>query len=502
MNNIQSKQKKRTAKNKKIIPVFCICVLLVVAVITAVIILKSGGKEYRDEKNKHENTDPWVSDTRSDNSVVDVEPIEPNASEQEILQIDPEINFTELYEKAGDNEELQSLTSTLSGMPVSKKNEYTGLCKDYNIVAICAEAFSPEFIDPELTPTLYKLSTNGFVFNNFYATLPSNTPDGEYTFCMGLFPDQTRTKTDSSFNASADNYLPYCYGNIYKENGGIAKAYHNYIEEYYLRNSTHPNMGYDFMAANSGLNIEITWPTSDYEMMVNSVDQYINSEEPFAAYYMTFSGHYQYSLDNVMSAKNWDKVVNLDYSDSVKAYIACNLELESALTYLMERLEEAGKAENTLIILASDHFPYGLTDEAYSELAGRPIENIFDRQKNAFICYVPGMEPVVVDEYCSTVDILPTVLNLLGVTYDSRLLSGVDVLSPDVPHIAVIADGSYIMEGISYEASNEKLTLSEDTPEMRLRADELYALMKKRFRVSVDILNNNYYAFVFDREHD
>lgn len=420
--------------------------------------------------------------------------------DENVDQVDPNVDFLELYKKAGDNEDLKALTAALSNMPVSKKNEYTGICKDYNIVAICAEAFSPEFIDPELTPTLYKLTTNGFIFENFYATFPNVTTNGEYTFCMGLFPDLTRTKTDSSFNISALNYLPYCYGNIYKENGGIAKAYHNYIQEFYFRNFTHPNMGYDFKAANSGLGIKITWPTSDHEMFVNSVEEYVTSDKPFAAYYMTFSGHYQYTLDNTMSAKNWDEVQHIEASDKVKAYIACNLELEKALAHLMQRLEEEGVADKTMIVLTTDHFPYGLSTEEYSELAGRPIENIFDQQKNAFICYVPGMEPVVVDEYCSTQDILPTILNLLGVTYDSRLLAGVDVLSPDVVHMAIIADGSYLTEGISFEASTVTLTLSEDTTEMRLRADDLYALMKKRLRISVEILNNNYYSFVFGKE--
>jgi len=432
--------------------------------------------------------------------IKEIEPLNKEVYDENLDQIDPTIDFTKLFEKAGDNEDLKALTSALSNMPVSKKNDYTGLCEGYNLIALCAEAFCPEFIDPELTPTLYKLSTNGFVFENFYATFPSVTTDGEYAFCMGLFPDTTRLKTDSSFNLAMSNYLPYCYGNVFRDKGGVAKAYHNYVQEFYFRNYTHPNMGYDFMAANSGLNLEITWPTSDHEMMINSVDQYINSEEPFVAYYMTFSGHYQYNMDNTMTAKNWAEVEHLDYSDTVKAYIACNLELEKALTYIMERLEEAGKADKTMIVLTTDHYPYGLKDNEYAELSGREINDIFDRQKNGFICYVPGIEPVHVKDYCSSVDILPTVLNLLGITYDSRLLAGVDVLSPDAEHIAVISNGSFITDGIRFDSSSLKFYYEDDSPEARNRAELLYAIVAKRFRMSVDILNNNYYSFVFDKE--
>ncbi|MBQ8523879.1 MAG: sulfatase-like hydrolase/transferase [Clostridia bacterium] len=419
-------------------------------------------------------------------------------------QADLSVDLVELYEKAGDGTALQNLTAAVSHMPVSKKNEYTGICEGYNIVAICAEAFSPEFIDPELTPALYKLSTNGFVFNNFYATFPNTTTNGEYAFCMGLFPDMSREKVDSSFGESADNYLPYCYGNLFREMGGVARAYHNYVAEFYYRNFTHTNMGYDFKAANSGLDISVTWPSSDYEMMLESCPEYVSSDVPFAAYYMTFSGHYQYTLDNAMSAKNWDIVKDLPYSDIVKAYIACNLELEYAVASLMEQLEAAGKADRTMIVLSTDHYPYGLdVDEgAYAELSGREINDDFDRLKNAFICYVPGIERVDVDAYCSTVDILPTVLNLLGITYDSRLLAGCDVLDPESEHLAILHDKSFIADGVKYNASSIEFTYDENTDESRERGKRLYDLVKLKFDVSAEILYNDYYSYVFDRSTD
>ena len=57
-------------------------------------------------------------------------------------------------------------------------------------------------------------------------------------------------------------------------------------------------------------------------------------------------------------------------------------------------------------------------------------------------------KPVKVDKVCSAIDILPTVSNLFGLPYDSRMLAGVDVLSDATP-IAIIntlqkLNGSYI----------------------------------------------------------
>lgn len=416
--------------------------------------------------------------------------------------IDENVDFKALYEKAGDNESLKNLTAELSNMPVTQKNDYTGSCYGYNLISICAEAFSPVFISEELTPTLYKLTNNGFIFDNFYATFPNTTTNGEYAFCTGLYPDMSREKTDSSFTVSSSNYLPYCYGNMFKTNGADAFAYHNYVAEFYYRNFTHPNMGYVFKAANSGLDMEITWPSSDYDMMKASVKDFTDLDGQFVAYYMTFSGHYQYTLTNAMSAKNWDTVKDLPYSEAARAYIACNLELEYALSHLMEQLETAGIADKTVIVLTTDHYPYGLTDEQYAELAGHEIKDVFDKQKNSFICYVPGMDPVHVDEYCSTVDILPTILNLFGFTYDSRLLVGQDVLDPDAQHVAIMADGSFIADGISYDASKIAYSYDNKTDESVALGEELYNAVQKRFSVSTEILNNDYYKFVYDKASD
>lgn len=322
------------------------------------------------------------------------------------------IDFTALADST-DSDILKATDEYLSNATPTRKNNYTGLLKDYNLITICAESFCPWFISEELTPTLYKLSHTGILFENYYGTFQSVTTNGEYTMCMGLYPDMSRTKTDSSFNVAGTNYLPFCLGNALKGMGYQAWAYHDYIGDFYNRNITHANMGYTFKAADSGLAMKIDWPSSDLEMMEASVDDYINSGEPFHAYYMTFSGHYQYNWDNAMSAKNRDAVKDLPYSEPVKAYIACNLELEYALEYLMQRLEEAGVADKTCIALTNDHYPYGLTEDEYNELAGQTLDTTFEKYRNSFICYVPGLsENIVVDEYCSTADILPTLLNL------------------------------------------------------------------------------------------
>ena len=410
------------------------------------------------------------------------------------------IDFTALADST-DSDILKATDEYLANATPTRKNNHTGLLKDYNLITICAESFCPWFISEELTPTLYKLSHTGILFENYYGTFQSVTTNGEYTMCMGLYPDMSRTKTDSSFNVAGTNYLPFCLGNALKDMGYQTWAYHDYIGDFYNRNITHANMGYTFKAADSGLDVKIDWPSSDLEMMEASVDDYINSGEPFHAYYMTFSGHYQYNWDNAMSAKNRDAVKDLPYSEPVKAYIACNLELEYALEYLMQRLEEAGVADKTCIVLTNDHYPYGLTEDEYNELAGQTLDTTFEKYRNSFICYVPGLsENIVVDEYCSTADILPTLLNLFGVDYDSRLLAGTDVLSSGL-HVAVLSDKSFLTKTFRYDAGTETVIPADENTTVSDELAEAYRLyVDSRFQLSGNILNSDYYAHVFSKE--
>lgn len=299
--------------------------------------------------------------------------------------------------------------------------------------------------------------------------------------------------------ASRGSYLPFALGNAFREQKGVESyGYHNYKGDYYGRNESHPNMGYSMKFANDGMTFTNSWPSSDLEMMEQSIDDYIGMEQ-FHAYYMTFSGHYKYDNTNALVRKNWDEAYDLPYSRKARSYISCNLELEYAMSYLMQRLEEAGVADKTAIVLAGDHFPYGLEDAEYSELVGYEID-CFSKFKSTLIFWVGGMEaPVEVEEYCCNVDILPTILNLWGFDYDSRMLAGTDVFS-DGTHAAVLIDKSFLTDKVWFDANSGEIRYQ--VPESDIPAgyvENMHRLIKTRFDISSDILNTGYYNFVFDK---
>ncbi|HZJ58397.1 MAG TPA: LTA synthase family protein, partial [Clostridia bacterium] len=326
-----------------------------------------------------------------------------------------DIDFAELMASEKNND-IKDLHGYFLGVPATNKNEYTGKYKDYNLILVTAESFSPYAIHKDVTPTLYKMVHEGYNFTNFYTPIwEVSTLDGEYVACTSLLPKRGVWSLYFSGRIS----MPFTMGNQLRALGYDTKAYHNHTYDYYRRDISHPNMGYDYKGIGNGLRLSESWPRSDLEMMEKTIPEYLGNE-PFHAYYMTVSGHMQYNFDgNHMAIKNKEYVEDLPYTEPGRAYIATQVEFDRAMEYLLKQLEEAGIAEKTLIAVSADHYPYGLEDNEIDDLAGHTLEKNFELYKSTFILYTKGMEPVTIDTPASSLDIIPTLSNLLGLDYDS-----------------------------------------------------------------------------------
>lgn len=424
-----------------------------------------------------------------------------------------EIDFDALIAKEEDDR-VRALHEYFSTVPGTKKNEYTGAFEGYNLIFICAESFSQHLIDAERTPTLYKMATEGFRFTDFYNSVCDNTSNGEYAILTGLMPDTSLLgkgwKTFYNYNSltsSKNNYMPFALGNQYAAMDASAYAIHNHTASYYGRNKTHPNLGYSFIAFGQGLETVETYPTSDVSMMEQTVPLLLTEEDgvihPFHAYYLTFSGHMPYIFDekyNDMTVKHKAITDGLPYSNKVKSYIACQQEVEYALAYLIEELDKAGVLDNTLIALTNDHYPYPLGLDLMEEMSGQKMDPEFDKYRSCFLLWSASMEkPVTVDAPACSLDILPTLSNLLGLPYDSRLLMGTDLLS-DSEHIAVLADRSFVTDKVMYNCQSGEVTLREGVTELPDGyVESRIALVKNKFTLSTEILYTDYYREIYGK---
>ncbi|NLW71081.1 MAG: sulfatase-like hydrolase/transferase [Eubacteriaceae bacterium] len=399
---------------------------------------------------------------------------------------------------ASGNSTIASMSRFFASQPGTPKNEYTGIFAGKNLIMICAESLNINMITPEITPTLYKLMTEGFHFTDFYQPpWGVSTSDGEYSLTMGLIP---KSGVNSMY-ASRKNNNYFTMGNSLKRLGYSTYGYHNNSYTYYNRNLTHKNLGYDvWMGMGNGMEkyVKKIWPASDREMMNATLPFYADSS-PFMAYYMTVSGHLNYSFSgNNMAARNKQAVISLNYPDAVKAYIACNLELEYALTDLLAGLEEKGILDDTVIALCPDHYPYGLSAENTDALAGRYLERDFEYYKNVCIIYNSATPAVEVDKPCYSIDILPTLLNLFGVEYDSRLLMGKDMLS-SFEGLVIFRNYSWISEKGRYNARTGVFTPAEGAviEDTAAYIATMNAVVRNRTLYSRYILDYDYFEYVF-----
>lgn len=388
------------------------------------------------------------------------------------------------------NETMKTMHEYFSMQNGTYQNEKTGLFKGKNLVFVCAEGFSSLALNEKYTPTLYKMANEGYRFTNFYNPIWGvSTSDGEYVQCTGLIPKAGVW----SMKLSSANWLPFTMGNQFSKLGSKTVAYHNHYAEYYGRTESHPNLGYVYKGLGTGLKVKEQWPESDVEMIDVTTPEFIG-QEPWHAYYMTVSGHLNYNWNgNMMCRKHRQDVADLQMSEACKAYIACNMEFDQAMELLTERLEAAGQLENTVFVISGDHYPYGLTDAEISEFLGHQVEPEFEKYKSALIIWTPGMKPETVDKYCSTLDIIPTVSNLFGLEYDSRLLSGSDIFST-APSLVMFRDKSWLTEKGRYNAkTGEHPGLSDEY------INEINTIVNNKFTFAQMILEHDYYAKVIKR---
>lgn len=442
-----------------------------------------------------ETTEEPVTEPEGEETVPESQPV---VYGQNVMNVD----FAELAQKE-KNSSIASVHKYVASQTPTSKNKFTGLFKGKNLIFITAEAFSAEVIDPERTPTLYRLATRGIRFTDYYQPVwGGSTSTGEYSNLIGL----VAADASKSIQESLQQDLFLTIGNQLQDLGYFSAAYHNHSYTYYDRNKTHPKLGYaTFMGMGNGMEkgVKKQWPESDLEMMQFTVDQYID-KQPFSIYYMTVSGHTNYNVGgNAMCRKNHDLMAGLDASEKIKCYYAAQQELEFALSYLVQRLEEAGIANDTVIVLATDHYPYALekgstwgnTENYLRELYGYSCSNEADRDHSALIIWSGCIDDLClsVDTPVYSLDILPTLSNLFGVVYDSRLLIGRDVFS-DAEPLVLWNNYSWKTDKGSY--MNGKFTAAEGAEIEDGYADRISAIVKNKISYSKSVAKHNYFNYV------
>ena len=410
-----------------------------------------------------------------------------------------------------DDETYLSMNEYVSSLTPSHQNEYTGLFAGKNLILICAEAYCDSvLVSEELTPTLYRLVHNGFYFSEFYQpSWGGSTSTGEFSLLFGLAPlDGVETMLETQYN---NNY--FTLGSQLSRIGYHGNAYHDGDYDFYDREYTHFNLGYDsFLAYGNGLE-EITglW-TGDQVLFDLTMDTYMDNQ-PFSVYYMTISGHCAYDDDNEKVEKYMSRVQNVlgsRYKSTTLNYFCYQMELEEALSTMVKKLEDKGIADDTVIVMTSDHYPYGLEksttfgnfEDYVSDLYGYTYTTNWEQDHNNLILWSGCLEneykdmAVEISDPCYSLDVVPTLSNLFGLEYDSRLLVGRDVFSDTEP-LVLWTNLSWATDRGKYDSTTGKYYPNEGYEDDPAYVERIGQIVANKINYSGSAVRYDYFGYLF-----
>lgn len=414
------------------------------------------------------------------------------------------IRDIELYMKPYDEENNKYLADMYfqDYSYISESNEYTGMFEGKNLILILCESLSPVVINEGLTPTLYKMKTEGISFNNNYAPVfQSATADSEFISLTGLIPSIENGPLAYDF---FENSFPMALPWKFTEQGYSSNSFHSFKKDFYNRETLHYSYGFTYLYDWNDLGFQkreefveaMNW-MHDKELLEKTLaitNQ--DATEPFFDFVISVSGHVPYIRGRYELADDfWQTVlqygeVGEKYSEEALAYFAAQRTLESGLTALIEGLSSTGQLENTVIALYGDHYPYGLTQSAQDEIFGKdPGISLY---QTPFIIWTPDIEPIAVENVTSTFDIYPTLANLFNLDINGQMIVGRDALS-DSQGFVLFPDTSWLNDRVYYNATTQKTTPLSGTmsfDEMEDMNEKIYDLIQ----VSQIMLTSDYFS--------
>jgi len=409
--------------------------------------------------------------------------------------IDNNIDLEDLAKKE-KNPTIKNLHNYFSKQSATEQNSFTGLFKDKNVIFIMAESFDEIAIDKNLTPTLYKLKNEGIIFNNYFAPkYPASTADGEYMLEWATLPiiGENYSLIDMVYNTN-----PYILPRALKKEGYSTYVYHDYSGYYNRRHQYFDTLnfnGYKYCGEGIDTRCEF-FHGSDMDMMDQTIDDYINKDK-FFAYYITLSGHGSYDSSNFVAEKHLSKVNNLNYSYQIKYYLAANIDFDLAMKKLVTKLEKANKLDDTLIVISSDHSPYYLSNQEVNSVSKINRDNKFDRNRGSLIIYNGAYkEKKEINKYAMNIDVLPTVLNMLGIKYDSRIIIGKDIMAHNNEGLVIFPDRSWVNSKGCYDTTNSKFYSYVGQVDNKY-VTKITNEVNEKYNNSVSMQYNDYYKYIF-----
>ena len=444
-----------------------------------------------------------------------------------VTSLQPKINSMFGYDKAS-KEVKEYLEKKKKQVEYSKENEYTNIFKGKNVLVIHAESlqsflFDTKFNGQEVTPNFKRLAEEGLYFSNYYSQVSVGTSsDAELTFNTSLMP----TKSGTAFVSYSDRkYIST--PNKLKELGYYTFSMHGNTADYWNRRVMHENFGYDRFYSKVDYNVtkdnSIGLGISDkdfFDQSINYLEKISKEHEKFYGLLITLTNHTPFSetdkygefdvtlKEKVINENGQEEEKVYPYMEGTKLgnYFKSVHYADEAMGEFMDKLDEKGLLENTVVVIYGDH-DARLSKSDYERLYNYDKENddVYDEddpnyvnfdsykyelnRKVPFIIWTKDKKynkeiPYVMGMY----DAMPTLGNMLGFKNDYAL--GHDIFNIKDDNIVVFPNGNWVTNKVYYNAQKgEYLTLIDEA------IDANYIEEKTKYTDELLDVSNNIIVF-------
>lgn len=339
-----------------------------------------------------------------------------------------------------------------------------GVGKGMNVIYYHLESFQNFLIHyklhgEEVTPFLNKLTKekNTIYFDNFFhETSHGKTSDAEFMLENSLFG----LPQGSAFMLKALNTYQAAPA-ILGQQGYTSAVFHGNAGSFWNRDEIYKSLGFDHFYDKSYYDTNpdnlVEYGLMDKPFLKQSFPMLESLHQPFYTKLLTVTNHFPFQMDQKYAtiAPAATGVASVDDYFETARYA------DEALKQFFDALNKSGLSDNTIVIIYGDH--YGIpkdNNEQMAQILGKeitPFENT-GLQRVPLYIHVPGLKGGVNHEYGGQIDVLPTLLHLLGIENKQYIQFGTDLLSKQHDDLIPFRNGDFVsskitaIEGIFYDS--------------------------------------------------
>ncbi len=346
-----------------------------------------------------------------------------------------------------NEEQLAFLKKAYSQNNLHNTNDKTGMFKGKNVIFLQLEGVDSWLLNAKNMPNTYSLLSESINFSNHYSyyTGGGSTFNSELAAITSFVTPISYVENPYAFH---ENSFDYSMPKVLKANGyENINAFHMNTGEYYVREINYANWGFDEYY---GLCDDGVYTNEDFaldtELINNELfyDKMFRQSGTFANYVITYTVHMPFDFEGYSGAALANKLYGNDAPPQLGEEEMARLfaaETDEMVGLLMQALKDNGLYENTVIVAFADHYLYTLFDKTILDKYKETSNNLINH--TPFFIWSHGVEPETIEKVNSQIDILPTVLNMLGIEYYDEVYVGHDVFDENYKGYVFFSDYSW-----------------------------------------------------------